>query len=306
MPEIHHFTYGPVNPTVAYLLAFMGSLAALWCTARAREARLPGYRTRWLIVASIILGGAIWLMHFVAMIGFDVPASPIRYDPWLTAASALVAVLVVGIGIFTVGYGRRSVFKVLFGGVVTGAGVAVMHYTGMAAMRMHGTIGYDATLVAASVLIAMVAATVALWFTLVIQGRLATVVAGAVMAVAVTAMHYTAMTALRVHLSDGVGTVPGIQPILLVLPITVLTVVALFVILLLALQAMGGEGFEPLPERPAEPAPPDPAPAGLPTWPASPPARPGQATRAAPNSLYAGLGSVRGVQQHGAETRRLG
>ncbi len=295
MPEIHHFTYGPINPIVAYLLAFMGSLAALWCTAQAREARLQAYRARWLVVASLILGGAIWLMHFVAMIGFDVPASPVRYDALLTVASAVVAVAVVGAGIFIVGYGQRSMAKLLLGGGVTGAGVAVMHYTGMAALRLHGSIGYDPTLVAASVLIAMVSATVALWFTLIVRGRLVTVAAGAVMAVAVTAMHYTGMTALHVRLVDATRVVPGIQPIMLVLPITVLTVVALFAILLLALQAMGGEGFEAGDRTALAPGP------GLPTQ--AVPAPAGSARPGAASSVYAGLGSVRGGQ-HGPEIRR--
>src|SRR5262245_55844289 len=88
VPEMHHFTYGAVNPVAAYVLAFVGSLLALGCTARARAATGNGRRIRWLVIGAITLGGAIWLMHFVAILGFDVPDTPVRYSVPLTAASA--------------------------------------------------------------------------------------------------------------------------------------------------------------------------------------------------------------------------
>ena len=242
MPEVHQIAYGSINPVAAFVLAFVGSVAALRCAARARAAVEGRYRTRWLVVAALSQGGAIWLMHFVAMLGFDVPATPLRYDALLTAASAVVAIAVLGVGMFIVGTGRRSVARLLLGGVVTGGGVAVMHYIGMAAVRLNGRFTYDASLVAASVLIAMVAATVALWFTLVVRGTLASVAAAAIMATAVTAMHYTGMAALHVHVNRDAQEIGGVQPLLLVLPITVVTVVALFGMLLVALQAIEGDG----------------------------------------------------------------
>jgi NO-binding membrane sensor protein with MHYT domain len=77
--QIHHLTYGAVNPVVAYLIAFVGSLLGLACTTRARAARHRRRRTRWLVLAAITIGGAaVWLMHFTAMFGFDVPDSPVR------------------------------------------------------------------------------------------------------------------------------------------------------------------------------------------------------------------------------------
>ena len=54
----------------------------------------------WLSLAAVAIGGTgIWTMHFVAMLGFSVVGTPIRYDVGLTAASALIAV---------VGGGRRA------------------------------------------------------------------------------------------------------------------------------------------------------------------------------------------------------
>ena len=75
-------------------------------------------------------------MHFSAMIGFGVDGSEVRYDVTLTVLSALVAVLVVGCGLFVVGYGRPLTIKILIGGLFTGLGVGGMHYTGMAALSV--------------------------------------------------------------------------------------------------------------------------------------------------------------------------
>jgi NO-binding membrane sensor protein with MHYT domain len=239
MPELHHLTYGPINLIAAYLLAFGGSLLALWSAQRGRAATGRGHRARWLLIASVSLGGAIWLMHFAAMLGFEVVDTSLRYDVGLTGASAAMAIVVVGIGIFVVGWARRrSAARLIIGGVFAGTGVAAMHYTGMAAMRLAGSIGYDPGLVAASVVIAVVAATVALWFTLTIRGWVAAVIGAAVMAIAVCAMHYTGMAALRVRLSTEVRAIGGLDPLLLIMPITAVTALALIGVIFVAMQAM--------------------------------------------------------------------
>src|SRR5258706_16004481 len=104
-------------------------------------------------------------MHFMAMIGFRVPGVTIRYDLATTVASWITAIIVVGIGLFIVGFGPPRASKILTAGVFTGVGVAGMHYTGMAAMRMPATVAYHRTLLAASVALAILAATAPPWFT---------------------------------------------------------------------------------------------------------------------------------------------
>src|SRR3954471_19032442 len=142
--EVHHFTYGEFNPMAADLLAFLGSLLGLLCAQRARAAQTRHRRTRWLIIAAFAIGGAgIWLMHFTAMLGFDVPDSPVRYDLTFTLLSMGMAVVTVGIGLVFVGHGPRNAAKVLAGGLFTGAGVLAMHYTGMAAIHVGGEIRYN-------------------------------------------------------------------------------------------------------------------------------------------------------------------
>jgi NO-binding membrane sensor protein with MHYT domain len=243
--EVHHFTYGAFNPVAAYLLAFLGSFLGLLCTGRARAARTRGRRSRWLIIAAFSIGGAaIWLMHFTAMLGFDVPASPVRYDVAFTMISLVLAVLTVGAGLMVVGHGRRSLRKTVVAGVLTGLGVLAMHYSGMAGMHVSGTLHYKPVLVVASGLIAVVAATVALGFTQSVKGWAPITGAAAVMAIAVCGMHYTGMAAMSVELNPVFQpVVSGIRPLLMIVPITVVTAATIVAMALSALQAMTDEEF---------------------------------------------------------------
>src|SRR2546430_7565517 len=243
MPVVHHFAHGPINPAFAYALAYLGAVLALACTARARATTRTSRRARWLITAAFALGGGIWLMHFMAMLGFDIPASPVRYDAATTLVSAILAVGVAGCGLGLVGTGRRTAWKVVLGGIFTGNGVAAMHYTGMAAMRIEGAVRYDLHIVGASVLIAVVAAIVALWLSVTVRGRGPIIISAAIMALAVCGMHYTGMAALRVDVYTDGSPVAGIDPITLVLPIVVTATAAVVALVFAALQTMTEEDF---------------------------------------------------------------
>jgi NO-binding membrane sensor protein with MHYT domain len=234
--HIEHFTYGALTPVLSYTLSVLGSLLGLICTVRARAMPDGGRRARWLLLAAWAIGGTgIWVMHFMAMLGFSVDHGdvPIRYDVATTVASWITAIVAVGIGLFIVGFGRVSLLKIVIAGVFTGCGVAAMHYTGMAAMRMPADVSYDRTLFIASVVIAIVASSVALWFTVTLRRGAVLFVAALIMGVAVNGMHFTGMYAMRVTEDDGRATT-GILPIAFVAPIAVF-VVAVIVVLLTAL-----------------------------------------------------------------------
>ncbi|WP_224282928.1 MHYT domain-containing protein, partial [Streptomyces sp. LS1784] len=220
MGEIHHADHGWVTPAVSYFVACLGAFVAL---RSARWALVSQGRTRavWLLFASTSLGAGIWSMHFIAMLGFSVTGAEISYRPGLTVLSLLVAVTVVGVGLFTVGYWRHRALALLVGGLTTGLGVAAMHYLGMAAMVLPGRLGYDLPTVAASVAIAVVAATAALWAALNIRGTLAVLAAAPVMGVAVCAMHYTGMAALSVHLDFSRSTEDGVMALQFIFPLGV-------------------------------------------------------------------------------------
>ncbi|MER5321478.1 MHYT domain-containing protein [Streptosporangium roseum] len=231
MSHVDHFSYGLLTPVLAYVMSSIGCMLGLLLTARAR-ATTGSHRTRWLIGAALSIGGTgIWVMHFVAMMGFAVGGGQIRYDVPMTIGSAALAVVVVGAGLLLVSRGGERILPLLGGGVLTGLGVAGMHYIGMFAMNMSARVSYDPTLVGLSVVIAIAAATVALWFTLRVSGALATGGAAMIMAIAVSGMHYVGMFAMEVQPQISLTPVAGARGVDFMLP--VLAVVSLLTLGLL-------------------------------------------------------------------------
>ncbi|WP_394435014.1 MHYT domain-containing protein [Streptomyces sp. SGAir0957] len=202
------FSYGLVTPFVAYFMACLGGALGLRCTTRSLRVAST-WRAGWLALGSAAIGSGIWTMHFIAMMGFTVEGVPIHYDKALTFASLGLAIVMVGVGVFIVGYKGATGPALFTGGTITGLGVASMHYLGMAGMRLHATIEYNTFVVGASVVIAMVAATAALWAAVQVRGILWSVGASLVMGLAVSGMHYMGMAAVSVHTHGDVSGSPG-------------------------------------------------------------------------------------------------
>ncbi|MCX4094853.1 MHYT domain-containing protein [Nocardia sp. alder85J] len=222
MLHTHHFAYGWVTPVIAYIMSFTGSLLGLQCARRARVSERPG---GWLVGAAVAIGGTgIWVMHFVAMLGFSIDGASIRYNVPLTLASAVIAVVVVWIGLSLVTRGQRAGrdgWTLLTGGLITGLGVGAMHYAGMFAMRTDATLSYSLGIVALSLVIAVVAATAALWFALHVRGTIASIGAAIIMGIAVCGMHYTGMTAMHAEHLDPAPAPHGADGVQLLLPLMI-------------------------------------------------------------------------------------
>lgn len=200
-------TYDPVLVVLLFLISVLGSFTALRLATRipslAKEQLLP-----WLLAAATALGGgAIWSMHFIAMLAYQMPM-PVTYDLGLTVVSAIIAIVVTGAGLFIMGRGKASGIKLLFAALLTGLGVATMHYTGMAAMQMPASLQYDNTLVALSGLIAVVAAAAALWLAFNLRGNWQRFGSAIIMGIAVSGMHYTGMAAVTM-VPDATKAVPA-------------------------------------------------------------------------------------------------
>ncbi|GAA4073415.1 MHYT domain-containing protein [Streptomyces shaanxiensis] len=212
------FRYGAVTPVAAYLMACLGGALGLRCIVRSLLNE-HSWKAGWLALGAASIGCGIWTMHFIAMIGFQVEETRIGYDWGLTVLSLAVAVIVVGVGVFIVGYRGAGKGALTGAGVITGLGVAAMHYLGMAAMHLDGSIQYDVFTVGLSILIAIIAATAALWAAVTVRGFLTSLGASLVMGVAVSGMHYTGMAAVSVHLHGATGASwAGDSPTSLLLP----------------------------------------------------------------------------------------
>jgi NO-binding membrane sensor protein with MHYT domain len=197
--HVHNFSYGPLTPLLGYGMSCLGCFLGLRCTTRAR-AYSGAARVRWLALAGVSMGTTgIWVMHFIAMLGFTIGGQTIRYNVTMTVLSMLIAVAVVSVGLFVVGFGGDRVSPLLLGGAIIGCGVGSMHYLGMAAMRMPDTVRYNTLLLILSLVIAVIAGTAALSAALRLSAVWSTLTASLIMGIAVSGMHYTGMAAMRVH-----------------------------------------------------------------------------------------------------------
>ena len=203
MIHVSNFANGALNPAFSYVVSCVGCFLGLRCTTRAR-AYQGAARARWLTLAALSIGTTgIWVMHFIAMLGFAIPGESIRYNVPVTILSMVIAVVVVGIGVFIVGFSRAGNGPLLLGGTIIGLGVASMHYLGMGAVRVQASLSYNYGLVAASVVIAVIAGTAALWMALRLDSVWSTFIASLIAGVAVNGMHYTGMAAVQAQAAPG-------------------------------------------------------------------------------------------------------
>jgi NO-binding membrane sensor protein with MHYT domain len=229
--------YEPLLVALSYVISVLGSYTALQLAIAIPQARRRAAALGWVLCAAVALGGgAIWSMHFIAMNAADM-GMPVSYDATLTFASLLMAIAASAAGLYIVGRGEGSASGLLAAGVLTGLGVALMHYTGMSAMIMRAQIRYDSTLFYASLVIAVVAATVALWLAFNLRGNLQRFGSALIMGVAVCGMHYTGMYAVQMkHTSEPVAAT-GISLPPATLAQSVFVVSAIVLVLLLGFSA---------------------------------------------------------------------
>ncbi|MEP6697498.1 MAG: MHYT domain-containing protein, partial [Pseudonocardiales bacterium] len=239
MPGMSSGTSTAFDPTLvalSFVISVFGSLCGLQSARRARS-RTGGASIAWLAAAAISIGGgAIWSMHFIGMLAYhsDVTFS---FDITRTLLSLVVAAVASGIGLYIASRGQQSVLRFLGAGTITGLGVAGMHYLGMSAMQMNANLTYHGWVVAASLLIAVVAASVALFFAFTITRVWAMIAASVVMAIGICGMHYTGMAAAIVtpKLDLAKLSSPGVNPLSLALPVFGIASVLLFVLLFVGL-----------------------------------------------------------------------
>ena len=128
------------------------------------------------------------------MLAFVLPM-PVSYDVGLTVLSLVLAILATGGGFYVISRPGVSRPRLVLSGVFMGIGILAMHYTGMAAMRGPVELSYDPLWVALSVIIAIGAATAALWLAFRTTDPGQKLAAAIVMGLAISGMHYTGMRA---------------------------------------------------------------------------------------------------------------
>jgi diguanylate cyclase len=191
-----HGTYNLWLVAASLLVATLASFTALDIAGRIAMISQARMRHVWLAGGAASMGIGIWSMHFIGVLAFQLPI-PLGYDLRITAASLVIAIGVSCFALWVIKGARLTMRRLGVSSVAMGVGIAAMHYTGDAAMRMQPAIQYDHALFAASIAIAIVASGAALWIARTLadvsQNHVLTKRAAAalVMGIAITGMHYT-------------------------------------------------------------------------------------------------------------------
>ena len=190
----------------------LASYTALSLASRVAVTRGRFWSLLWLAGGAVSMGIGIWSMHFVGMLAANL-SIPMIYDVEWTLLSLLIAVMSAGFILVFINQKEPGWGRLAWGGLLMGAGIVVMHYSGMAALRISPNIAYDPWLVALSVVIAVAASCLALWLALHLQAPGVSrsfgkrCLGGLVMGAAIAGMHYTGMAAAN-FAAGSICTVP--------------------------------------------------------------------------------------------------
>src|SRR5256714_7723055 len=205
--------YDQIDPTTAHtgaydvglvalsiVVATLAAFVALSISGRIVASNSRGAQWAWASAGATAMGGGIWTMHFIGMLAFSLPCG-VTYAPVGTVLSMIPGILASGVALHAISQRTDPGFKRLaVGGVLMGAAIGLMHYSGMAAMEPEALLRYDPGLVAVSIVVAVGLAFISLGIRFRFHGPVpsriaATALAAPFMGFAVAGMHYTAMQA---------------------------------------------------------------------------------------------------------------
>lgn len=206
------------------------SIVALHMASLARTARNPSVRRQALLSGTLALGAGIWAMHFVAMLAFEICAQG-RFDPWITAGSALPSLIASWVALSLLAQPLINARMLILSAILVALGIGAMHYIGIEAAAVAPILRYDPVWFVISLVVAVLLALLALWVRFAIQRywphgeNAAIALAGTVMGMAITGMHYTGMAAIR--FVQPLDDIPMAEPLLsrnIVLPLAIAAV----------------------------------------------------------------------------------
>ncbi|WP_304506248.1 MHYT domain-containing protein, partial [Aquitalea sp. ASV11] len=194
--------YQPWLVALSVLVAIVTSVVTLYMAGLAARTLSSGLRQMALLSGALFQGIGIWAMHFVGMLAFDLCTS-VHYDLQLTLLSILPAFCASWVALNMLASPQVSRQQLWLGGLLVGAGIGGMHYTGMAAMQMAPILRYAPGWFVFSLLIAILLATLSLWIRFGLrqlarlgEGR-TNLLAGCIMGFAIAGMHYSGMLSAR-------------------------------------------------------------------------------------------------------------
>jgi diguanylate cyclase (GGDEF)-like protein len=197
-PLTVHYSFGMVLVSVS--ISIISAYAAFSLADRTQRAETTQLKRWWTLFGSCALGVGIWSMHFLGMLALQLPVSVSYFLP--TVIVSLLLAIAASVVVLTVVSAEMLEWKRLAGaGLLMGAGIGGMHYSGMSAMRGDVMHHYTAWVVVLSIAVAWGFSTLALWIGFAVRHRSKQdewirIAAGTVMGLGIAAMHYTAMAGM--------------------------------------------------------------------------------------------------------------
>ena len=227
-------TYEAWLVLLSIVMAIQGAYVGLSLALQIADA--TGTRRRLLLAsATVSFAVAIWTMHFVGMLAMRLPFQ-VDYLVLPTLLSFLVCAIVVGGAVYATTSGPLTLLRLTLSSCLMGGGIFAMHYIGMGALDASAYMVHNPIHVAASMAIAIAASGLALWLASGRAGRTPLILSAAAFGMAISGMHYTAMTGVTLYpFVTGASAAPALSTDLLAIVVAVVAfcVFGIFFLLLL-------------------------------------------------------------------------
>ena len=191
---------------LSVVIAVAASYTAIDLANRVRSATGPS-RLGWIVLSALAMGGGVWAMHFIAMLAFGHQNGESGYALGETVLSLVLPVAVTALCLAAAARfgGSRGILAVC--GVGIGLAIVAMHFLGMHAVRGVAVVTDTPTIVF-SLVIAVVASTIATFLAAADETVGQRIAAAVVMAGAVAGVHFVAMSGTRFVPDQGAPSAP--------------------------------------------------------------------------------------------------
>lgn len=189
-------------------IAIFASYTAFLVAERIAFYKIKIHRVSWAMAGGLTLASGVWAMHFIGMLAAELPVT-INYG-WKMTLVSFVPVFLASLVLLFNGLKSESIQKqLILRSIAIGAGIGLMHYIGMMAMRMDAIMRYEPLImglsVGAAVILAYIALKIKIWAEQENQTEVfkyPRFIAACVMGASISAMHYIGMASVYVFPSE--------------------------------------------------------------------------------------------------------
>ncbi|NLU84652.1 MHYT domain-containing protein [Rhodococcus sp. HNM0569] len=229
---IEQFGMGYWVAALAAVTSFIGVFVGVASSRMASVTRAPRLRVTWMFWSALSFGlvGA-WLPHFIAMAGFGVDGSRVRFDLVWVLLSLIVPVVGSGAAIVVLtptptrhsrSSGGVDIARAVPAILLVWLGLVGMHAALVHAARIQGSLDYTVPFTAAALVLALAISAGIVFTALLMERRIGRMAAALVLAVAITAMHYLGFAGLEATLDDTLPVPDGTEVFSVMFPAFVL------------------------------------------------------------------------------------